>query len=66
MRRFNDRMPYSSNSGGDDGPCGGGGGPQGPDLDDLLRKGRDQLRVVLGGKGASGSLRFRWSWRAPG
>ena len=30
---------------------GGGGGPQGPDLDDLLRKGRDHLRVVLGGKG---------------
>lgn len=30
---------------------GGGGGGQGPDLDDLLRKGRDQLKVVLGGKG---------------
>lgn len=30
---------------------GGGGGQQGPDLDELLRKGRDQLRVVLGGKG---------------
>ena len=30
---------------------GGGGGNQGPDLDDLLRKGRDQLKVVLGGKG---------------
>ncbi|MEM9061374.1 MAG: FtsH protease activity modulator HflK [Pseudomonadota bacterium] len=38
------------------GPWGGGGGggggnQQGPDLDDLIRKGRDQLRVVLGGKG---------------
>jgi len=30
---------------------GGGGGGQGPDLDELLRKGRDQLRVILGGKG---------------
>ena len=30
---------------------GGGGGGQGPDLDDLLRKGRDQLKVVLGGRG---------------
>lgn len=30
---------------------GGGGNQQGPDLDDLIRKGRDQLRVVLGGKG---------------
>ncbi len=60
-------MPYSSNSGGGGknpwgsggrgggkGPWGGGGGgngPQGPDLDELLRKGREQLRVVLGGKG---------------
>lgn len=53
-------MPYSSNNGGGRGPWGGGGrgkgpwgggGQQGPDLDDLLRKGRDQLRVVLGGKG---------------
>ncbi len=30
---------------------GGGGGGQGPDLDDLIRKGREQLKVVLGGKG---------------
>jgi len=30
---------------------GGGGGGQGPDLDDLLRKGRDQLQVILGGRG---------------
>ena len=33
---------------------GGGGNQQGPDLDDLIRKGRDQLRVVLGGKGGGG------------
>jgi membrane protease subunit HflK len=43
------------NRGGGKGPWGGGGGgsggPQGPDLDDLLRKGREQLKVVLGGKG---------------
>ena len=38
--------------GGNNGGGGGGGGnQQGPDLDDLIRKGRDQLRVVLGGKG---------------
>lgn len=30
---------------------GGGGSGQGPDLDDLLRKGRDQLQVILGGRG---------------
>jgi membrane protease subunit HflK len=58
-------MPFNSNDGsggpwgnggrGDRGksPWGGGGGgnQQGPDLDDLIRRGRDQLRVVLGGKG---------------
>jgi len=46
--------------GGGKGPWGGGGGgggPQGPDLDDLLRKGRDQLKVVLGGKGGGGGRR---------
>ena len=42
--------------GGNNGGGGGGGGnQQGPDLDDLIRKGRDQLRVVLGGKGGGGS-----------
>ncbi|MEM7422494.1 MAG: protease modulator HflK N-terminal domain-containing protein, partial [Pseudomonadota bacterium] len=42
------------NRGGGRGPWGGGGGggnQQGPDLDDLIRQGRDRLRVVLGGKG---------------
>ncbi|HET7408740.1 MAG TPA: protease modulator HflK N-terminal domain-containing protein, partial [Paracoccaceae bacterium] len=57
-------MPFNSNNGGgpwggggrgDRGksPWGGGGGGgnnQGPDLDELIRKGRDQLRVVLGGR----------------
>jgi len=64
MRRFNDRMLFNSNNGGGGGPWGGGGdrgggkgpwggggGPQAPDLDELLRKGRDQLKVILGGKG---------------
>ncbi len=62
MRRFNDTMPFGSNNGGGGGPWGGGGGgggkgpwggggPQVPDLDELLRKGRDQLMVILGGKG---------------
>ena len=37
--------------GGGGGGGGGGGNQQGPDIDDLIRKGRDQLRVVLGGKG---------------
>jgi membrane protease subunit HflK len=42
------RNPWGSGSGGGGG---GGGGGQGPDLDDLIRKGRDQLRVILGGRG---------------
>ena len=59
MRRFNETMPFGSNNGGGRGPWGGGGGggggaPQGPDLDELLRKGRDQLRIVLGGRGGGG------------
>ena len=63
-------MPFNSNSGGGGGPWGGGGGNrgggknpwgggggggQGPDLDELLRRGRDQLKVVLGGKGGGGA-----------
>ena len=43
------RNPWGGNGSGGGG--GGGGNQQGPDLDDLIRKGRDQLRVVLGGKG---------------
>ncbi len=39
------KSPWSGGGGG------GGGNQQGPDLDDLIRRGRDQLRVVLGGKG---------------
>jgi membrane protease subunit HflK len=67
MRRCNDRIPLNSDNGGGGGPWGGGGGGdrgggkgpwgggggggQGPDLDDLLRKGREQLKIVLGGRG---------------
>ena len=44
-----------NNGGGDNGGNGGGrppsGGGQGPDLDELVRKGQEQLRVLMGGKG---------------
>ncbi|MEM6488915.1 MAG: FtsH protease activity modulator HflK [Pseudomonadota bacterium] len=43
-------QPPRNNGGGG----GGGGNGQGPDLDDLLRKGREQLRAVLGGGGGMG------------
>ncbi|HUF87024.1 MAG TPA: FtsH protease activity modulator HflK [Thermohalobaculum sp.] len=50
--------PWGGGGGRGKGPWGGGGGgdggQQGPDLDDLLRKGREQLRVVLGGRGGKG------------
>ncbi|HKL45999.1 MAG TPA: FtsH protease activity modulator HflK [Roseovarius sp.] len=48
----------NSGGGGDDrGPNNGGGrrppegGPQLPEIDDLVRKGQDQLRVLMGGRG---------------
>ena len=45
---------------------GGGGNQQGPDLDDLIRKGRDQLRVVLGGKGGGPTNGSGGGGRGPG
>jgi membrane protease subunit HflK len=49
------------NRGGDDDrrPPGGGrrppdGGPQLPEIDELVRKGQDQLRVLMGGRGGGG------------
>jgi membrane protease subunit HflK len=60
-------MPWNNNSGGPwgggggdggRGPWGGGGGGGGdrrpPDIDDLLRQGRERLRVIVGGGGGRG------------
>ena len=63
-------MPWQNNSGGPWGSGGGGGGGRGPwgggggggggggnrppDIDDLLRQGRDKLRVIIGGGGGGG------------
>ncbi|MBY8977420.1 FtsH protease activity modulator HflK [Rhodobacteraceae bacterium NNCM2] len=49
------RNPWGGNGSGGGG--GGGGDQGGPDLDDLLRRGREQLRVVLGGKDGGGPNR---------
>lgn len=51
-----------NNGGGNGGNNGGrppssGGGGQGPDLDDLVRKGQEQLRVLMGGKGGNNNGR---------
>ncbi|MGA0716099.1 MAG: HflK protein, partial [Gemmobacter sp.] len=46
--------------GGQGGGSGGGGrkpggdGPQMPEIDDLVRKGQEQLRVLMGGRGGQG------------
>ncbi|HKK36447.1 MAG TPA: FtsH protease activity modulator HflK [Paracoccaceae bacterium] len=55
------RKGSGSGGGGDGrGPWGGGGGPggpgggQGPDIDELLRQGRDRLKVIFGGGGGGG------------
>lgn len=50
------------NQGGGRGP--GGEGPQIPEIDDLVRKGRDQLRVLMGGRG--GGSGGRGTGGAPG
>ena len=48
------------NRGGNNGSGNNGGGrrpddnPQIPDIDDLMKKGQDQLRVLMGGRGGSG------------
>lgn len=55
-------------NGGDDGRGGGSrgnggrrppseGGPQIPEIDELMKKGQDQLRVLMGGRGGSGGSR---------
>ncbi len=52
----------SSGGGGDRGKPGGGGGgrrpdrdgPQIPEIDELVKKGQEQLRVLMGGRGGSG------------
>ena len=51
-----------SSGGGDQGNNGGGGGgrrpegdgPQIPEIDELVKKGQEQLRVLMGGRGGSG------------
>ena len=45
----------SNNNGGGGGGRGPGGeGPQVPDLDELMKKGQDRLRVLMGGRGGNG------------
>lgn len=42
------------NNGGGGGRGPGDDGPQIPDIDELMKKGQDQLRVLMGGRGGSG------------
>ncbi|MEM9011439.1 MAG: FtsH protease activity modulator HflK [Pseudomonadota bacterium] len=54
------RGPWGNGGGRDEGgrrppnrPQGPGGGGQVPDLDDIVRKGQEQLRVLMGGRGGT-------------
>ena len=43
-----------NNNGGGRGPSGGDNRPEMPEIDEIVRKGQEQLRVLMGGKGRSG------------
>ncbi len=52
----NDDGPRRPNGGRGGGPRGPGGeGPQIPELDELVKKGQERLRVLMGGKGGGGT-----------
>jgi len=55
---WGDRGGSGGGQGGGRGPWGGGGGggggPRPPDIDDILRQGREKLRVIVGGGGGGG------------
>lgn len=48
------RGNQGDNDGGERGPQGGGNRPEMPEIDEIVRKGQEQLRVLMGGKGKSG------------
>ena len=64
----------NSGGGGDDGDRGnrGGGrrppegGPQIPEIDELMKKGQDQLRVLMGGRGGGGGQSGQGGGSGPG
>ena len=70
--------PWGSGSGGGDGGNrgsgggnGGGGGrkpegPQIPEIDELMKKGQEQLRVLMGGRGGNGGRGTGGPGRGPG
>ncbi len=49
-----DQGDNKGNNGGGQGPSGGGNRPDMPEIDEIVRKGQEQLRVLMGGKGRSG------------
>ena len=48
------RGDQGGNQGGGRGPSGGGKRPEMPEIDEIVRKGQEQLRVLMGGKSGSG------------
>ena len=59
-----DKDPGSSNNGSRR-PGGSGGGQVPPELDDMLKKGREQLQVLMGGRSGSGQGGGRGSGDGP-
>jgi membrane protease subunit HflK len=43
------------NQGGNRGPSRGNQPPQIPEIDEIMKKGRDQMRVLMGGRGGGNS-----------
>ena len=50
----NDDKDAGSSNNGSRRPGGSGGGQVPPELDDMLKKGREQLQVLMGGRSGSG------------
>ena len=64
--------PWGGGDNSDDGqktnePVGSGlGGQKIPEIEDIVKKGQEQLRVLMGGKGGKNRWfwRTKWKWRA--
>lgn len=48
------RGPWGGGGGGGGRGPGGDGGGQGPDIDEMVRRGQERLRVLMGGRGGTG------------
>ncbi len=61
----NDDKDRGSSNNGSRRPAGSGGGQVPPEIDDMLKKGREQLQVLMGGRGGVGKGGGRGSGEGP-